>query len=130
MFIEKVRASELLKSLLPKDQEDLSLLQFIVHCAKLLHRGSQIDLGLGRTSVALLEEGKGFGLTEDVQQFLLSLPEESKRYLHGLSEALEIYYSMANHPIAQPVFSLSEGAFQEIKQIRDMCMDDRFCAIY
>ena len=59
-----------------------------------------------------------------------SLPEESRNYFYGLVEALEIYQSIHGRWI--PVHSLTPGdpSVQELKQIREMCLEEGLRSIY
>jgi hypothetical protein len=131
MVFQTIKTSELLRSLLPKDQEELSLLQFILHSAQTLQRGSALDIGLVKSAtVALAEEKPGFGLPADVQNFLMNLPEDLKRYFHGLIEAVEIYHSIHGQPLPINRLTLTDETVYELRQIRDMCMEEGLRSIY
>lgn len=128
MMLEKLQLSEILKTLMARDQEELSLLRFVVHCAQLMHRAANTDLSLGQSELAVVSASNGVGA--DVQNFLSDIPEDSKKYLYGLVEALDIYQSIYGRSLSVQNMSLTDRSIHEIKQIRDMCLQDGLRSIY
>lgn len=128
MMLERLQLSETLKTLMARDQEELSLLRFVLHCAQLIHRAANTDLSLGQSELAVVSASNGVGA--DVQNFLSDISEDSKKYLYGLVEALDIYQSIYGRALSVQNMSLTDRSIYEIKQIRDMCLQDGLKSIY
>jgi len=128
MLPQRVNVSEVLKSLVPKDQEELSVLRFLLHCAQWLRRDTHMDLGLG--PVRRSNERTTNTFSFDVPGFLELIPEDSKRYLHGLVEALDIYQMIYGQTLTAQNITLSDKSVYELRQIRDMCLEDGLRSIY
>jgi len=130
IVLQAMKVSEILKSLAPKNQEELSLLRVVLSCAEKLHKGPHMDLGLGPAyrSGGFLEEQPGIHF--DAQTFLQSIPEDSKKYLHGLVEALDIYQSIYGHPLHIQNITISDKSVRALKQIRDMCLEEGVRSLY
>ncbi|MBI4405113.1 MAG: hypothetical protein HY537_13200 [Deltaproteobacteria bacterium] len=129
MVAQRLKISELLKSLIPKDEDELSLLQFILRCAVLLHRPFQSDLALGvKTSVCV--EVPTADWETDLGKFIEMVPEDAKKYFYGLVEALEIYQSIYGRSIPIQNLTLSDRSVRELKQIRDYCLQDGLRSLY
>lgn len=118
----------LLRSLVPTNEEDLSLLQKLVVCARLMQERGHSDLQLGpRLVKAESHDLQPVAVGFDLPAFLRSIPEEASRYLHGLIEALDIYQSINGRPLST---TLSDQNVRELKQIRDMCLEEGLRSIY
>ena len=109
--------NELICSLLPKDQEEMHLLQTLINSVHSLGN-RQADLALA--PIALKIETPAL----DERSLWDIVPEESRRYLHGLIEALEIYRSIHAEARLAPSISLNPASVNEIRQIRDMCIEE------
>ncbi len=124
MFEKQI--SEILKTMVPKNQEELSLLRVLLRCAQILHRQEDGELSLGQLAVASVT----VGAHSDVHSFVSRIPADSKKYLYGLVEALDIYQSIyGSTPTAQDI-TFSDKSVHELKQIRDMCLEDGLRSIY
>lgn len=116
--------TQILKSLAASNVEELNLLKSLVRWAQQVQEGSSIQ-ALNGISCRL-----GFSEDLDPVAFLRSLPAELHRYFHGLVEALEIYHSIHGRPVSVAELSLSNGSVRELKQIRDMCLEEGLRSIY
>lgn len=112
--------TRILQSLIPNNAEELSLLRNLVRWAQQLQ---QADAAAFSARMSFSEEF-------DPMAFLSALPEELHRYFHGLIEALEIYHSIHGRPMAATDLSLSNDSVRELKQIRDMCLEEGLRSIY
>ena len=94
-----------------------------------MQRRGHSDLQLGSVQVAMnvSHESQPAIAGFDLPTFLGSIPEDAKRYLHGLVEAMDIYQSIYGKPLS---ISLSEQSVRELKQIRDMCIEEGLRSIY
>jgi hypothetical protein len=131
------RETSLLKSLIPKTQEDLSRLRFLLHCAHLIQRGAalpspeqNLENLLGQSGTLVLNDYRTPGVGLDLKSFLLDLSEESRRYFHGLVEAMEIYQSIHGQSLSIHNLTLSDQSVYELRQIRDMCLEEGLRSIY
>ncbi len=127
------KLSELLISLVPQDDDELSVLQQVMACALYFQQKAFLSLGpLGRESAISMANlsSRAEGLSDEFTKVLSSIPEQASRYFHGLIEAMDVYQSI--HGIAVPIATLSarDRSLQELKQIRDMCLDEERRAIY
>ena len=132
MLIHKLKLSSVLKTLVPKDQEELTILQWVVESAQSLQRASLMDLGLGRLA-AFSHSQATTGVAPSYnqgQQLLEQVPEDCKRYLHGLVEALDIYQTIYGKTLRGQSLSLSDKSVHELRQIRDMCLEEGLRSIY
>ncbi len=123
------KVSEVLKSLVPKDQEELSILQLVVDCAQSLQRASLMDLRLGRDIAAANQESSR-GMPLEAKSLLEQIPQECTRYLHGLVEALDIYQTIYGHSLQGQSLTLADKTVYELRQIRDMCLEEGLRSIY
>lgn len=120
MRVNESEVCEVLKTLSPRNEEELSLLQFLLGCAQRLHCGTSFSLA----SKMAAEKGA------DLIQLLGSLPEDAKKYLHGLVEALDIYQAIHGQGLAIQALTLSDKSVYELRQIRDMCLAEGLRSIY
>lgn len=130
MVAQGAKISEILKSLVPRDQEELSLLRFILHCAHFLQRGGLSDLSLGPVPVVAVRVDQSQIVGAEIKGFLEQIPEDSKRYLYGLVEAIEIYQSIYGRAIPIHNITMKDTLVYELKQIRDFCLQDGLHSIY
>ena len=100
----------ILQSLVPRNEEELSLLQRLLHQAQLMARG-----------IPLYENDPGL---------FDAIPHDARRYFHGLVEAVEIYQSIRGQSPPVQNLTLQDPVVYELKQIRDMCLEDSFRSIY
>lgn len=123
--------SSLLKTLFPKTQEDLALLRSFLACALYFQDRASLDLGLDTVPAELGMETKAAGEIElELQQMIQAIPEDAIRYFHGLVEAVQVYQSIYGQPLRIQNIGLSDKSFHELRQIRDMCLDDGLHSIY
>ena len=128
--MQSTQIGRLLRSLVPTNEEELSLLQNLVVCARLMQQRGHSDLQLGpRLVVAGGQDSQPHPVTAgfDLPAFIRSIPEDAKRYLHGLVEAMDIYQSIYGKPLST---TLSDQSVRELKQIRDMCLEEGLRSIY
>lgn len=104
-MVRMFNLSEVLKSLLPRDEEELNTLQTVIESLQSLNRARRGDL-------------------------IGSIPSEAHKYLHGLIEALEIYQHIYGHALTVSSLSLSGKAVHELRQIRDMCLEEGPRSLY
>ncbi len=106
--------NDLIRSLLPKDQEEMHLLQVLIDSVQSFGK-KQADLALLPVAAAKS--------SIDEKSLWEMVPEESRRYLHGLIEAVEIYQSIHGQMrMTQPI-PVNPASVNEIRQIRDMCLE-------
>lgn len=126
--MQATQIGRLLRSLAPTNEEDLSLLQKLVVCARLMQQRGHSDLQLGpRLVQAGIQDSQPGAVGFDLPAFLRSIPEDARRYLHGLVEAMDIYQSIYGRPLST---TLSDQCVRELKQIRDMCLEEGLRSIY
>ncbi len=113
-------AAIVLKSLMPEGQQELSHLKWVLYFARRVQKGLWQD---GSATPVPLFSQKQVPPGE-VATFLSSLPSDCQRYFHGLVEALEIYQSIHGKEIPVDEASLRNGVVHELRQIRDMCLDN------
>lgn len=111
--------SQVLYSLLPRNAEEVSLLQALLAGARAMHRRAYADLGLSRLEVASsLTLATGYSASEEL---LAVIPAADKRYFDGLVEAFEVYHSI--HGEAVPLEMAHHTlALTELRRIRDLCL--------
>ncbi len=129
MLIPRVKISEVLKSLAARDQEELSLLRLVVECAQSLAQATMMDLSLGAL-VPANHRSQRLSLSSEFQSIVEQIPEDGKRYLHALMEALDIYQSIHGRALVGQSLTLNDGTVTEIRQIRDMCMEEGLRSMY
>lgn len=115
-----------LKNLVPKDADELSLLRLVLHCAQQVQKGSSLEPARPSSPC---EAHQVFDAAE-LRSFVASIPEGGRRYFHGLVEALDIYQSIHGHTLKLQNVSLSDQSVHELKQIRDLCLQDGLHSIY
>jgi hypothetical protein len=116
--------SEILKSLVARNDEEATLLQSILRVAQSFLTSGQRDMGLALAASSPSERESETALP----QLLTALPEESRTHFSGLVEALEIYQSI-HGPVAS-ILSLNETAVTELRKIRELCLDGGTHAYY
>ncbi len=104
----KTELKQLLESLDPRNDEERSLLGAVLVWAEQWNRGEF----LARRD-------------KDGAAFLSELAPEAQRLFHGLVEALGIYLSVHGR-----IGDLQSGALGELKQIRDLCLQEGLSSIY
>lgn len=124
------KISDILKSLIARDQEELSLLQWVIEAAQSLHGGSQMDMGLQLDGRSMAVVQSSAGLPFDIRRFLEMIPEDASRYFNGLIEALEVYESIHGEPVPVGSLTLSDKSVLELRQIRDLCLEEGLRSIY
>lgn len=133
MTVSRSKITEVLQTLLPRDEEGLSALRFLVACAQRIQKGGHADLSLRPAEALSLGDRTSLAppapLT-DAHGFLTNLPEQLKRYFYGLIEAIDIYQSMRGQSLSSDALDLHDPVLQELRQIRDMCLEDGLRSIY
>lgn len=124
------KLSEVLETLVPSDEEGLSALRFLISCAQRIRRGGHADLSLRPAEVLAVDGTAQLSPSADAQGFLINLPERLKRYFYGLIEAIDIYQSMTGQSLSSEELDLSDPVLHELRQIRDMCLEDGLRSIY
>jgi hypothetical protein len=124
------QVSSILESLSAETPQQLSVLRGLVAFAQGLQSRAQRDLGFAWAADLAKDVCSAFGLAADFPRWLATLPEESKTYFYGLVEALEIYQSIHGRWIAVSSLTPGDTSVQELKQIRDLCLQDGLRSIY
>jgi hypothetical protein len=127
-IVQGIQIAQLLRNLVPNSQEELSALRRVLTFAQLLQRRTHADLELGPARPAALSVETENGT--DLSSFLKAVPDDAKRYLHGLVEAMEIYQSIKGRALPVQNLTLRDQCVYELKQIRDMCLEDGLRSIY
>lgn len=126
--------AQILVSLSATNTSEWSVLKTLLGYAdKMRAREASIGLhGSEMLSVSSmrLEASALAGADGDVFEFLAQLPERSLRYFHGLMEAMDIYQSIHGQNLLAAEVLPSEKSLREIKQIREMCMEEGLRSIY
>lgn len=128
MSLSKAKVADVLKSLMARDNEELSLLRELIQYALQHNGGTPPDMGVGgslmglRHTSPLLELGSA--------EFFETIPAESQKYFHGLVEALEIYHSIYGRGLAPQMLTVGDTSFRVLKKIRDMCLEEGLRSIY
>ena len=130
MTAQKEQVFEVLESLAAQTPQELSVLRGLVAFAQSLQARAQRDLGFAWAADLAHEVCSAFGLASDFPRWLACLPEESKNYFYGLVEALEIYQSIHGRWIAVNSLTPGDTSVQELKQIRELCLQDGLRSIY
>lgn len=97
----------ILKSLDPHTPEERELLGIVLGWAQ------KASLGVGYETISLVS----------------TFTQEAQRYFHGLVEAVEIYSSLHGGKIPLVVLC-GDQSVREIRQIRDLCLEDGLRSIY
>lgn len=121
--------SDVLKSLLPKDHEELSVLRWVISCAQDARRRLSDVLPASAGNLMAMQSAPA----SDAPAFYglaATLPEDAVRYFHGLVEAIEVYRSIHGHPVQVETLAMEDKAVHELRQIRDLCLDDSLHSIY
>lgn len=127
MLVEKLAISQVLTSLSIRDTSDLPLFQAVFYSAQAVHRKNYGFITQRLDSVVAF--GADESLAFNPWEFIKQIPEQSIRYFHGLVEALDIYQSI--HGKMVPISIAPEDeAVREIRQIRDLCIQDGLHSIY
>lgn len=129
MIFENTHVGDILKSLIPKDQAELSVLREVLLCAQWLTNREALATGT-RPPIAAVAQETQSAMPEEIRQLLALIPEESKKLFHGLVEAMEIYQSISGKNLSVQTIGLADKAVHEIKQIRDMCLEEGLHSIY
>lgn len=93
-------------------------------------RGAHIDLSLSQSQFNQVVDSPFPSLEIDIRRFLELIPESSKKYLHGLIEALDIYQSVHGVPLSPQSLRLDDSIVYELRELRDMCLQDGLRSIY
>ena len=112
--------SAVLRSLSPRNGEELILLRALLTGVRAMHRRVYADLGysgLNRGNTVSLSTG--YRASEEL---LAAIPAGDKRYFDGLVEAFEVYQTI--HGEAFPVDSQPnpDMTLGELRRIRDLCL--------
>ena len=126
------QVTEVLKSLVPKDPEELSLLRSLLFCAQRIYRKAHQDLGIHSRTLKL-EDSRMAGAPSpefEIQRMIDSIPRQERRYFDGLVEAMEVYHSIYGRPV--PVNTVTQGGpvIRELRLIRDQCLHEGLRSIY
>jgi hypothetical protein len=105
----------------PRDEDEQSLLERILDSVEWMHRHAHSDLGLYHSEKTAWDRGSA---PADVDLFIRQVPPDARRYLHSLVEAVEIYESIHRTPLRGSNPNWSESSLQELRQIRDFCLQD------
>ncbi|MCB0404595.1 MAG: hypothetical protein KDD51_07390 [Bdellovibrionales bacterium] len=130
MIFQGVTVDRVLKSLLPRDTEDLAILRFLVYCAQLIQRAGHTDLSLNRMEAVAYRDPQVPSVEFDIQKFIAGMSEASKRYFYGLIEAVDIYQSIKGRSLHSDSLVADDPVVHELRQIRDMCLDDGLRSVY
>lgn len=130
MLPEKRKISSVLKSLIPTNQEELSVLRFVLRCAEKARRSPYRYVPFHSKSHSKETDGLNLNETLEPERFLEVIPDESKKYFHGLLEAIDIYQSIYGTTIPIQEIGLSDRSVYELRQIRDMCLEEGLRSIY
>lgn len=126
MRLTVAKLAEIIQSLMPKDQEELSLLGVILECVQEGRpRGTPLSSALNFSN-----QSGSFQIVSEVKSLLESIPEDARRYLHGLGEALEVFQSIHGRRLAVTSLVPSDPLLRELRQIRDLCLEDGLKSIY
>jgi hypothetical protein len=113
--------SQILHSLIPRNPEELSLLQSLLAGVRAMHKRVYGDLGFSRvTSLSTVTLTSGYSASEEL---MAAIPAADKRYFDGLVEAYEIYHSIHGQALSIDTLSLHDGALNELRRIRDLCLE-------
>lgn len=126
---ESPKVDEVLTRLVARDAEELSVFRMLFHAAHSVHRKNVCDLGLSQRIQDVVSFDTPSDFSGEVLQFLKQIPAKSMRYFHGLVEALDIYHSIHGRPVPVTI-DPSDDAVREIRQIRDLCIQDGLHSIY
>lgn len=121
---------EILESLAADTPEQLSVLRGLVAFAQGLQSRAQRDLGFAWAADIASEVCRAFDLAAEFPLWLAELPEKSKNYFYGLVEALEIYQSIHGRWISVNSLTSGDTSVQELKQIRELCLQEGLRSIY
>lgn len=127
---EHAQMHEVLESLAADTPQQLSVLRGLVALAQGLQTRAQRDLGFAWAADLASEVCRAFGLASDFPLWLANLPETSKNYFYGLVEALEIYQSIHGSWIAVNNLTAGDTSVEELRQIRELCLQDGLRSIY
>lgn len=119
----KNEIASLLETLSPKGESQQALLRWIFECAEQMVQGLGLHRTLAPTTWSSVE---GFS----VVHLLEAIPEASKRYLHGLIEAIEIYRTIQGPELCVSSLATDDKKIHELRQIRDLCLEASLRSIY
>jgi hypothetical protein len=122
-MLDLTKILEVLKSLVAHDPEEWSALRLILSCADFLYQGRPLPAVSNSPRTA--EDAANLS-----HQLLEGLPGDYKRYLYGLVEALEIYHSIHGKILSVGDISPAHPSIGELRQIREMCLDDSLHCVY
>lgn len=129
MPVNKPNVNEVLTQLTAHSSDELSVFRMVLYCAYSLHQRNSTSLGMSRRVSEVVSFDAGPGYSTDILQFIREIPRHSMRYFHGLVEALDIYQSIHGRPIPITI-DPSDDAIRELRQIRDLCIEDGLHSIY
>lgn len=128
------RLARVIQSLSPETQEDMALLRTVLACAQTVQKRTHGDLALrggGGNAAVEIKVMTGISPVEEAERFLLSLPSEARKYFDGLVEAFEIYHSIHGvAPALSAVGTRSDRTLQELRQIRDLCLEEGLRSVF
>lgn len=130
MIFQGVIVDRVLRSLLPRGPEDLAILRFLIYCAQLIQRAGHTDLSLNRGEAVAYRDPQAPQIDFDIPKFISGLPEASKKYFYGLIEAVDIYQSIKGRSLHSDTLRVDDPTVHELRQIRDMCLDDGLRSVY
>lgn len=114
----------LLESLSPRTEEEIHTLQTALACAEFYGVNSPLGmLSVGRNGLVASQATLPGGFPE-FRKFLDSVPPESARLFHGLVDALGVYRDIHGRGFAIDQLRQGQEALTELRQIRDLCLDE------
>ncbi len=130
MLVKGDRISGLLKSLLPKDQDDVTMLRTVLACAQHFQKRTYVDFGPSGMRELMVTELSAHGGLQEFLDLLHGLPPDALRYFHGLVEAIDVYRSIHGKGVPLGTLSIDDKWMHELRQIRDICLDDGLHCMY
>ena len=133
--LDRSQLAQVLKSLVPRDQNELSVLRTLIASVQEYQRKTLAEMAMSGfgdlMAMAQTErEVRNKNGGTEFREFVASLPQDTLRYFHGLAEALEIYQSIHHQPVPVGRLTVDDASVHELRQIRDMCLDEGLRSIY
>lgn len=114
----------LLQSLSPRNEEEVHTLQTALACAEFYGVNSPLGMHMtGRNGLVASQATLPGGFPE-FRKFLDSVPEDAARLFHGLVDALGVYRDIHGRGFAIDQVRQNQDALAELRQIRDLCLDE------
>jgi hypothetical protein len=120
----------LLKSLLPKNEEEVLVLKTVLACAAHFQQRSYVDFGPAGMKELMVTELAAHGGLKEFLELMHTLSADALRYFHGLVEAIDVYRSIHGRTVPIDNLGLDDKWIHELRQIRDICLDDGLHSIY